>query len=238
VNRAGCIRQNKAKQKVRYLNSFRPLCYNKLGRTAIDMYGLPPFIDASCRREPDFQSHCPSITALCRGAMFAPRLRIGDSVVYMTVKGAYEPERIRHWRLVAILRVIQRFETHKQAAIWYQDKGLPIPSNCMIEGNDPLPYDMTIGLIPPNMFGTRLSTHELLRKWDSIYKLRARKRGVFLACEADFLELYQPTILTVKMMMETFGRIPPTLTPPAISEGEYAALRVLVQHNEIADKEA
>lgn len=212
---------------MRYLNSFRPLCYNKQGQLAINRYGLPPFIDASCRREPDFQSHFPSISALCRGAMFAPRLRIGDSVVYMTVKGAYEPERIRHWRLIAILRVVQRFESHKQAATWYQEEGLPLPSNCMVEANEPLPYGMTIGLIPPNMFGDGLSTDELLRKWDSIYKLRARKRGVFLACEADFLELNQPPILTDETMLEIFGRIPPTLTPPPISESEYAALSTL-----------
>jgi hypothetical protein len=145
----------------------------------------------------------------------------------MTVKGAYEPERIRHWRLIAILRVVQRFESHKQAATWYQEEGLPLPSNCMVEANEPLPYGMTIGLIPPNMFGDGLSTDELLRKWDSIYKLRARKRGVFLACEADFLELNQPPILTDETMLEIFGRIPPTLTPPPISESEYAALSTL-----------
>jgi hypothetical protein len=145
----------------------------------------------------------------------------------MTVKGAYEPELIRHWRLVAILRLVQRFESHKQAATWYQDNGLALPSNCMVDGNDPLPYDMTIGLIPPNMFGNGLSTDERLRKWDSIYKLRARQRGVFLACEADFLELYHPPILTDGMMLEIFGRVPPTLTPPPISEIEYAALYTL-----------
>src|SRR2546421_4771794 len=210
-----------------YLNSFRPLCYNKLGQLAIRRYGLPPFIDASIRREPDFQSQFPSITALCRGAMFAPRLQVGDSVAYMTVKGRYEPERFLHWRLVAILRVIQRFESHNQAAAWYRDKGLPLPSNCMVEGNDPLPYDMTIGLIPPNRFGEGLTTEEILRKWDLGYKLRARKNAIFLACEAEFLELHQPPIITEAVILRTFGRTPPTLTPPPISESEYDGLCTL-----------
>lgn len=212
---------------MRYLNSFRPLCFNKLGLLAIRKYGLPPFIDASCRREPDFQSPYLSISALCRGVMFAPRLQVGDSVVYMTVKGRYEPEPFSHWRLVAILRVIQRFESHKQAAAWYLDKGLPIPSNCMVEGNAPLPYDMTIGAIPPNKFGVGLSTDEVLRKWDLGYRLRARKNGVFLACEAGFLELNQPPIITEAAMLQIFGRTPPTLTPPSINESEYAALCTL-----------
>jgi hypothetical protein len=213
-----------------YLNSFRPLCYNKLGQLAIKRYSLPPFVDASIRREPDFQSQFPSITALCRSAMFAPRLRVGDSVVYMTVKGRYEPERFSHWRLVAILRVIQRFESHKQAAAWYQGKGLPLPSNCMVEGNDPLSYGMTIGVIPPDRFGEGLSTDEILRKWDLGYKLRARKNGAFLACEAEFLELNQPPIITEAAMLQIFGRTPPTLTPPSISESEYMALRSLASN--------
>ena len=207
-----------------YLNSFRPLCYNKLGWIAIKKYCLPPFIDASCRREPDFQSPFPSISALCRGAMFAPRLREGDSVIYMTVKGRYKPAQFSHWRLVAMLRVVRRFESHKEAAAWYLDNGVPVPSNCLVEGNHPLPYDMTIGLIPPNRFGNVSNTDVLLRMWDRRYKERAAKWGVFLACEADYLELYQPPILTDETTLQIFERIPPTLTPPPISESEYAAL--------------
>jgi hypothetical protein len=156
--------------------------------------------------------------------MFAPRLQTGDTVAYMTVKGRYEPEQFSHWRLVAILRVIRRFESHKQAAAWYQDSNLPLPSNCVVEANDPLPYDLTIGLLPPNKFGEGLSTEEKLRKWDLGYKVRARKHGVFLACAADFLELNVPPILTGEAMLKIFGRVPPTLTPPSISENEYAAL--------------
>ena len=55
-----------------YLNSYRPLVLTTAGRQAITKYGLPPLTDGSCRREPDFESSHPSITALCRFTRFAP----------------------------------------------------------------------------------------------------------------------------------------------------------------------
>jgi hypothetical protein len=90
--------------------------------------------------------------------------------------------------------------------------------------NEPLPYDMTTG---NRKFGDSLSADEVLRKWDLSYKLRARKNGAFLACEAEFIELNKPPIISEAAMLQIFGRTPPTLTPPAISEGEYADLRRL-----------
>ncbi len=159
--------------------------------------------------------------------MFAPRLQEGDSVVYMTVKGRYAPEWFSHWRLVAILKVVRRFESHKHAATWYQERGLPLPSNCMVEGSNPVSYDMTIGVLPTNKFGDGLSTDDILRKWDLGYRVRARKNGVFLACEAEFLEVHEPPIITEAAMLHIFGRTPPTLTPPSINEREYRALRAL-----------
>lgn len=209
--------------KMHYLNSFKPLCQTKQGRAAIEKFDFPPFVDTSCRREPDFQANIPSISALCRGKMFAPRLRENDSVIYMTVKGQYAPEKFLHWRLVAILRIVKRFESHKDAAVWYREKGLSIPSNCMVKGNACLPYEKTAGT-QASRFGNVTNTNELLKHWDSSYRLRARHYGVFLACEAEFLSLYEPPILTDKDLLQIFGRIPPTLTPPAISESEYQAL--------------
>ncbi len=216
-------RQSKINE-MHYLNSFKPLCQTKQGRVAIEKFGFPPFIDTSCRREPDFQADIPSISALCRGKMFAPRLREGDSVIYMTVKGQYAPVQFRHWRLVAILRVIKRFESHKDAALWYREKGLSVPSNCMVDGNACLSYEMTAGT-QTSRFGDVANTDELLKRWDLSYRLRAKRCGVFLACEAEFLSLYEPPILTDEDLLQIFGRIPPTLTPPAISESEYQAMR-------------
>ena len=70
-----------------FLATFRPLIHSPGGRDAARRYGLPPFIDGSCRREPDLESPFPSITATCRAGKFAPRLVVGDRVAYLTVKG-------------------------------------------------------------------------------------------------------------------------------------------------------
>lgn len=207
-----------------YLNSFKPLCLTAQGRHAVERFGFPPFIDASCRREPDFQSEYPSISALCRGAMFAPRLRVGDRLIYMTVKSGYAPERVGHRRLVAALRVVERFASHGEAATWYREKGLPVPSNCLVDGNAPLPYEMTGG-VPDGKFGEVADAAELLRRWNASYKLRARRHGAFLVCETEYINLHEPPVLTDEMLRHIFGRTPPTLTPPPISESEYVALR-------------
>jgi len=67
-----------------YLCTYHPLTENLAGRAAICNHGLPPFIDGSCRREPDFQARVPSISALCRGRNFAPRLWPGDCIAYIS----------------------------------------------------------------------------------------------------------------------------------------------------------
>lgn len=105
------------KQMTIYLNSYHPLIQYAEGRKAIARYNLPPFIDYSCRGEPDFQSAYPSITALCRTDKFVPRLHEGDQIVYITVQGKYPGSEQLHWRLVAILDVFKRFESHDKAAI-------------------------------------------------------------------------------------------------------------------------
>src|SRR5262249_35923590 len=162
------------------LNSFRPLCRNKQGRSAVRRFGLPPFIDDSCRREPDFQAQVPSISALCRGPKFAPRLYAGDCVVYITVKDSYSPVTFGHWRLIAMLRIINRFESHTEAAVWYRENGLSLPSNCIVDGNSCFPYDMTAGT-EARRFGNVADIDELLRRWDLNYRVRARRNGTFLA---------------------------------------------------------
>lgn len=185
-------------------------------------FQLPGYIDASCRREPDFQATIPSISALCRGASFAPRLRVGDEVIYMTVQGRYGKESFSHWRLVAILRVISRFASHEDASSWYIELDQPLPSNCMVEGNPCFPYNMTAGT---NKFPEISNPDHLLRVWDRSYRERSRKYPTFLACEPEFIELNQPPIVTRAQLLDIFGRIPPTLNPPGISEMEYQALR-------------
>ena len=57
-----------------YLVTYRPLVGNGRGKAAIKQYGLAPYVDDSCRREPDFEAAFPSISGLCRSTRFAPRL--------------------------------------------------------------------------------------------------------------------------------------------------------------------
>lgn len=217
---------------MRYLNSFKPLCQTKQGRAAIDMFDLPPYIDKSCRREPDFESPFPSISAVCRGKNFAPRLKKGDSVIYMTVKGRYGREKERCWRLVANLTVLERFDNHKDASRWYLERDLKVPSNCLIPGNGSVAYEMTGGA-DLKRFGTFSNTDELLRRWDLSYQRRVRQYGVFLICKASFLDLFDPPILTDNEMLRIFGKIPPTLNPPPITEEQFQILCVVASNHAV-----
>jgi hypothetical protein len=184
---------------------------------AVKTYGLHPYVDRSCRREPDFEAIYPSITALCRTTKFAPRIHERDIVVYITHQGKYVKGKPSHWRLVAILGVVKRFETHQDAADWYINHGCILPRNCMVEGNDPLPIEMTYA--NPQTI--------TLKWWDRQYRNRATQCGVFLACEKEFLELKEPPIITREKMGEIFGRIPITRTPPTISREQLDGLKKL-----------
>ena len=88
----------------------------------------------------------------------------------------------------------------------------------MVEGNPPLAIEMTA---PITDIGA-----DLLR-WDLEYQRRARKCGVFLACKPQFLELYNPPIITEEIMYMAFNRIPGTQNPPAISLEEFEKLKGL-----------
>ncbi len=191
------------------LNSYRPLIITAAGREACEKHGLYPFIDGSCRREPDFESDYPSITALCRKGKFAPRLQEGNIVIYISCKDRYDlisdnPNE-HHWRFIAILEVIKRFESHQEAADWYRAKGANIPHNCMIKGNGPCSLDKTS---PDPRFKT-------LREWDLSYWERARACPVFLACDkSQYINLNDPPAMTEKTMCEIFGRKRGTQNPP------------------------
>ena len=212
-----------------YLCSFKPLIRTKHGLQAIQTFSLPPYIDGSCRREPDFTSPFPSITALCRSTKFAPRLREEDRVAYITVQGWYPPLVRGHWRLIAILKILKRFATHQEAADWYTTRGTPLPGNCMVDGNPPLPLEKTAGL--PSSFQAMRSPEVGHRAWDAAYRTRARDCGVFLACAPEFLELWEPPVLTREVMARIFGRIPGTQNPPRISDEELAGLREWAQRS-------
>jgi hypothetical protein len=103
-----------------YLATYRPLISTPEGQRAVVRFNIPPYVDGSCRREPDFECEFPSISALCRGELFAPHLNEGDEIVYITTKDFYG-EAFRHWRVVAGLKVLKRFASHPDAATWYRE---------------------------------------------------------------------------------------------------------------------
>src|ERR1700683_5560370 len=109
-----------------FLVSYTPLVATPHGRNAAAQFRLPPFIDGSIRREPDLEIDWPSISCLCRAGKFAPRLRVGDWVCYMTKKQG------NMRRLAAVLCVAHVFDSHAQAANWYNNHSLKLPSNCMV----------------------------------------------------------------------------------------------------------
>src|SRR5258706_14555814 len=108
-----------------YLTSFYPLCCTAHGRNAVSTFSLAPFIDGSCRREPDFQHSYPAITVLCR-PRFSKNLEEGDLVIYLTNKYGVGGK-----SLVAILKVKKTIPNgHEQAALWYHREGhTSIPNN-------------------------------------------------------------------------------------------------------------
>ena len=208
-----------------FLCSFHPLSETEAGRSAVIHGGLPPFIDGSCRREPDFQSRAPSISALCRSKQFARRLWPGDGVAYITTQSRYNGE--AGWALVALLKIVKRFESHEAAAEWYSSNGIAVPSNCLVPSNPPQPYHLT-NQKPPAEVAARVDTEadpaRAVRLWDRTYAERANECGVFLACQVNILELWHPPVLRRPDFHAIFGRVPGTQNPPKITPNQFHAL--------------
>jgi hypothetical protein len=212
------------------LNSFHPLCETKIGQNAIKEFNFPPFIDASCRREPDFQNANPSITALCRQDLFAPNLYPNDIVVYITVKGKwFQP--FDHYRLISILEVIDRKETHNQAKSWYTSKGLTIPSNCMVDDNPPHPFNETASNYEKQKDIKRFLSYSLekqkligdkkVEKWNEEYFAKSKKWGCFIITKPVYINLTDPPILTDEAIFQIFKKKVNTRNPNIINPTEF-----------------
>lgn len=198
---------------------------NRRGRAAIAKFELPPFIDASCRREPDLESQYPSISAICRGAAFAPGLRNDDRIAYITAKGCWLGHATPHWRLVAFLKVLQVLNSHDDAAAWYRARGVALPSNCLVKGNPPMPLERTaLWVEAPVRALARRNPAAALRAWNAAYAKRAANHPAFVACEATCSDLVNPPMVTEADLMRAFGRVPGTLTPSAHTSGEVTRL--------------
>jgi hypothetical protein len=203
-----------------FLATFRPLIQTVGGRTATQQHSLPPFIDGSCRREPDFESRFPSITGICRAGNFAPRLQVGDRVAYLTVKGRYAGDQVPGWRLVAVLRVCHRFSDHNKAAGWYARQACPLPSNCLVDSNPPKAFELT-NRNPPAKVKRRVTAESdsrlAIRLWDATYRRRVREWPVFLVTKVEFLDLIRPPQLREADLVNVFGKVPGTRNPPKIT---------------------
>jgi len=208
-----------------FLTTYRPLCGTAFGRRSIALHALPPFVDGSCRREPDLQHEWPSISALCRAGSFAPRLREGDKVAYMTKKGFYG-QRTPHWRLTALLQVIHRFESHQEAAHWYLEKSTGLPRNCMVPRNPPLPLDHTDFELDRNLKSRMkaLSPAAAIRLWDAAYRQRAELYPVLLACKPLFVEVWEPPAIQEQDWQRWYGSQPGTRNPPVIQDAVWNKL--------------
>jgi hypothetical protein len=202
-----------------FLNTCTPLVRNKAGRQASERFRLPPFIDGSIRREPDLQHKWPAISCLCRAGKFAPRLQVGDHVVYMTCTGNWhkpgEPKPTRHRRLTAVLRVERRFDSHEKAADWYRAKSkLPLPSNLMVAGNKPNELAKSHRM---TRFRCAMSDGKLHDTWDAAYAARAKKYGRVVVCKPvrTWLDWDAPSVGDADLRA-VFGKLPGTQNPGAL----------------------
>ncbi len=215
------------------LNSFRPLCMTDIGLRAVNDFDCPPFIDASCRREPDFESEFPSITALCRQEKFAPILFPNDIVVYITVKGKWLTD-YDHYRLISILVVTEKKESHLQGAAWYRSKNIPLPSNCMVDDNYPFEFHETAGNYEKKSDINKFLNYDIEKQkqigkrrieiWNGEYLNKSKKWGDFVITKPIFRELYNPPILTDEDMKKIFGKVPNTRNPNKIKKEELKEL--------------
>lgn len=199
-----------------YLNSFNPLCCNKLGLKAIENYNFPNYIDGSCRREPDFENDLPSITGLCRPG-FAEKLNEKDIIVYVTNKKG-----IGSRKIVAVLEVIKVFKNHSQAADWYINENKVIPNNIMVNETTPFALDKT-----HRLHGIRNITDdiELLKHWNLIYSSRSRNKQKVAQCKVLYKVLNTPIILDVSK----FKRKLIAQNPPILCDKEWETIKELIQ---------
>lgn len=213
-------------EKLIYLNSYRPICSTKFGINAIKNYNILPFADGSCRREPDFENKYPSITALCRGDKFAPNLKEGNIIVYMTVGGKFNEYKKGH-HLVAILIVEKIFTNHEAAKEAYSSMDTDIPSNCMFE-TKPIEFKRTSGNFKTNKeykSYNLLSDEQKIKReenrinyWDKEYKKRENKNSCFIKTKSLYLELNNPKVIERKLFEQIFGKIPNTQIPQKIKK--------------------
>jgi hypothetical protein len=207
-----------------FVVTYTPLVGSKAGREAVEHYGLLPFIDGSIRREPDLEHARPSISCLCRAGKFVPRLQVGDRVLYMTHRRRYGGP-TTHWRVTAALRVIQLFESHTAAAVWYAKQRMATPSNCMVPGNKAKPMEHSHQMVRHPGCGPKSGLRD---RWDAQYAKRAAKWPKMVATEVLFRDLSwnAPVVERREELEKALGRVPGTQNPGQVT---LAGLRKLMK---------
>jgi hypothetical protein len=178
---------------------------------AAEKHAYPPLIDGSIRREPDLQHRYPSISCLCRAGKFAPRLKVGDIIGYITAKRRYDgaPKPLRY--LTAILQVRKVCGSHQEAAAWYRRKKQELPNNCMARRNPAKPLNHSHKLHRDwGCFGPS----NLRCRWDRRYLKRAVRYPTFIICNCLFRSLQTTApIVTDSTLRRIFGHLPSTQNP-------------------------
>lgn len=209
------------------INSYHPLCSGPIGERAVAMHGYAPYLDGSCRREPDFEYANPTISALCRGGAFAPHLQVNDVVVYLAL-----PVRVidQDYRLVAILQVTQRYESHQEAYDWYSAHGRAIPKNCMAGDTVPLQFDHTRGnykklgdmrrYMERDANAQQAIGNNRVNVWNAGYAQKADAHPVFVETVAHCLDFRNPPHITRQNLEEIFGTLQITRTPRILTDDQ------------------
>ena len=196
-----------------WINKYGPLAASRGGRDAAGRTGEPPFVDASHRREPYLSRELATISSICRGRNFAPRLKTGDVVVYLTKKRRYDRDAEPSMRLTAVLEVVRKFDSHEDAAAWLVGEGRTPPPNCLVAGNDGLCADACA----PCSTDTRLESEE--RYWR-----RAEQYPAYFICDPLWLCLESPPTVTDAILESALGRVPTVQTPTTWTRREVRTL--------------
>lgn len=196
-----------------WINKYEPLAASKGGMDAAGRSGEPPFVDGSHRREPYLSEELATISSICRGSNFAPRLNTGDIVVYLTKKRRYGDDAETSMRLTAVLEVVRKFDSHEDAAAWLIGEGRTPPSNCLVEGNDDLDAEACAPCSP----GKR-------RDLETCYRSRVEQYPVYFICDPLWLCLESPPTVTDAILESALGRVPMVQTPTTWTRREVRAL--------------
>ena len=201
-----------------YLTSFYPLCSTKKGKLAIKTYSeLDPYIDGSCRREPDFENPFPCITGLCR-PRFAEKLEEHDIVIYVTNKKGVGSRKV-----VAVFKVIKKINDHKSAQDWYNERKITIPNDLMLDRTSPFPLDKTHQIMGWNSW---IDGPHNLENWENGYIKRADESKQVAVCSKEiFINLKEPIALSDKDWKKISNRALCTQNPPVLTKEEISIFK-------------